>query len=293
MCVNGKEPNKMKRRYFVFDAKKCIGCFNCLHACKDEHVGNDFSPITLPQKLHQQYWLTTTELVRGQFPTIDVSYLTEPCGHCEDAPCLTESSGVIFKRDDGVILIDPIKAKGAGDLSALCPFGKISYNEEQDVSQKCTFCAHLLDEGWEQPRCAQACPLGAIKMEYVEPEIIAERVDSGELSQLGEKYLEYGSSLYIKNIEKIKSLFIAGKLLSNDAGQEVCAEGLLVKLYKEDDLLQTLRSDVFGEYKFDGLVPGEYSIEISDGEKVQHSFSINVENSISLKPLKGFNVLNC
>ena len=158
----------MKRRYFVIDIEKCIGCFNCLHACKDEHVGNNWLPVTLPQKLHEQYWLTTKEKVRGQHPMIDVAYLTEPCGHCEEALCVQKGNGAVYRREDGVVLID--QSKATGDLSKLCPFGKISWNEEQGVSQKCTFCAHLLDEGWEQPRCAQACHLGALQMRYEERE---------------------------------------------------------------------------------------------------------------------------
>ena len=129
----------MKQRYFVFDTEKCIGCFNCLHACKDEHVGNDFSPVTLPQKLHRQYWLTTTQRVRGQFPMIDVAYLTEPCGHCADAPCVKNGNGAVVRRPDGVVLIAPEKARGMGDLSHLCPFGKISSPMPQVMMRAAAF----------------------------------------------------------------------------------------------------------------------------------------------------------
>jgi len=31
------------------------------------------------------------------------------------------------------------------------------------VAQKCTFCVHLLEDGWKEPRCVQACPTGCLK----------------------------------------------------------------------------------------------------------------------------------
>ena len=32
-------------KVFVIDEQKCNGCHNCQIACKDEHCGNDWSPI--------------------------------------------------------------------------------------------------------------------------------------------------------------------------------------------------------------------------------------------------------
>ena len=45
-----------------------------------------------------------------------------------------------------------------------CPYeGVICFNEDLNIAQKCTGCAHLLDDGWTEPRCADACPTLAIK----------------------------------------------------------------------------------------------------------------------------------
>ncbi len=272
----------MKRRYFIFDPEKCIGCFNCLHACKDEHVGNDFSPVALPQKLHQQYWLTTTEHIRGQHPMVDVAYLTEPCGHCENAPCVAEGGGAVIRRPDGVVLIDPERAKGKGDLSRLCPFGKISYNEEQGVSQKCTFCAHLLDEGWKQPRCAQACPLEALRMEYAEPEEMARRAASGELAPLDAAHAACGSALYLKNAARLNTLFLGGSVATGEGPEEVCAENCPVALLRDGAEVQRQRTNAFGEFKFDGLKPGIYQVVISPGEMDRQTDPIELTESRSI-----------
>ena len=39
-----------------------------------------------------------------------------------------------------------------------CPYDVIFFNEDLNLAQKCTGCAHLLDDGWAEPRCADACP---------------------------------------------------------------------------------------------------------------------------------------
>ena len=33
----------------IIDITKCNGYYNCQIACKDEHVGNDWTPIAKPQ----------------------------------------------------------------------------------------------------------------------------------------------------------------------------------------------------------------------------------------------------
>ena len=45
-----------------------------------------------------------------------------------------------------------------------CPYGAIYFNEDLNIAQKCTGCAHLLDSGWTETRCADACPTLAIKI---------------------------------------------------------------------------------------------------------------------------------
>lgn len=253
----------MKRRYFVLDIAKCIGCFNCLHACKDEHVGNDWSPVTLPQTLHAEYWLTTTEHVRGQHPMVDVAYITEPCNHCEQALCIEGGQGAIYRREDGVVIIDPAKARGMGDMSSLCPYGRITYNSEQEISQKCTFCAHLLDEGWEQPRCVQACPLqGAWETRYCEPEEMAAEAEREGLAFAHPELAFTGPSVYYKNLHRINSMFLGGSVVRQDAGRDTCFSDCLVVLMEEGREIDSQKTDEWGEFKFDGLRPGCYALSV-------------------------------
>ena len=47
----------MGKKVFVIDINKCNGCHNCQIVCKDEHVGNDWTPIAKPQPDIGQFWI--------------------------------------------------------------------------------------------------------------------------------------------------------------------------------------------------------------------------------------------
>ena len=66
-----------------------------------------------PQPGQGPSWIAIQAKERGQYPFIDVAYLPTPCMHCDNAPCIKAAEdGAVFKRPDGIVLIDPVKAKG-------------------------------------------------------------------------------------------------------------------------------------------------------------------------------------
>ncbi len=151
-------------KVMVIDITKCNGCHNCQIACKDEHCGNDWSPIAKPQPLTGQFWHKVNDRVRGQVPKVKVAYEHTICQHCDDAPCIASCpEGAIYKRPDGAVIIDPQVCKGNHNCVESCPYvGVVYFNEDLKIAQKCTFCAHLLDKGWNKTRCSEVCPTGAI-----------------------------------------------------------------------------------------------------------------------------------
>ncbi len=156
-------------KVMVIDISRCVGCYLCQLACKDEHVGNDWSPYAKPQPETGHFWMKLEEMERGNGPFTRVTYIPTMCAHCDDPPCARVCpTGAIKKRDDGIVLIDPEKCDGCAShgykplCAEACPYGAIYFNEELKIAQKCTMCAHLLDNGWEQPRCVDACPTGAL-----------------------------------------------------------------------------------------------------------------------------------
>jgi len=123
-------------KVLLVDITRCNGCYSCQLSCKDEHVTNDWMPYTQPQPNTGHFWWKTTETVQGSVPKVRVHYMHETCGHCENPVCMKAAkNGEIYKREDGLVLIDPVKAHGQRYLVDACPYGAIYFNEALNVPQ--------------------------------------------------------------------------------------------------------------------------------------------------------------
>jgi len=146
----------------VCDVEKCCGCHSCFLACKDEYVGSAHLPLTVEQGPDQQ-WLRVQEVEYGTDDKVKVDYIPILCQHCENPGCGRGApEGAVYTRDDGIVVFDPEKAKGAKDIVNNCPYHVVFWNEEKQLPQKCTMCAHMLDAGEKTTRCVECCPTGAL-----------------------------------------------------------------------------------------------------------------------------------
>lgn len=100
------------------------------------------------------------ERIRGSVPKVKIAYRPHLCMHCDNAPCVDSCSidGAIYKREDGLTIIDPLKCTGCRNCVDTFPYEAIFFNEDLNIAQKCTGCAHLIDNGRKEPRCVDACP---------------------------------------------------------------------------------------------------------------------------------------
>jgi Fe-S-cluster-containing dehydrogenase component len=252
----------------VMDVTKCNGCYNCFIACRDEYCGNDFTPYSLSQPMTGQYWMRIIEKERGSFPKVKVAYTAVPCMHCEQATCVKISqNGAIYRRPDGIVIIDPVKAQGQKDLLASCPYRVIYWNEEKQVPQKCTLCVHLLDQGWKEPRCVEACPTGALVFGDLDDpgSEVSKLVASGKTEPLNGEYHLGEKVRYIG----LPRRFIAGAVVLGDTDQ--CAEGVKVTLTGEGEK-KTKITDNYGDFEFEGLPADKnYILKVEvPGYKSQH-----------------------
>lgn len=274
----------MTKWNLVIDVEKCEDCNNCFLACKDEHVDNDWPGYAVSQPRHGHRWMNIMRKERGQYPIIDVAYLPMPCMHCDVAPCIKAGkAGAVYKRDDGIVIIDPEKARGQEDIVKACPYDAIWWNEEQSVPQKCTFCAHLLDDGWKEPRCVTACPTGAISVVRTKDRDMQAIVASENLDILHRQY-NASPRVYYKNLDRFTRCFIGGSVAFEKEGLMECAEGARVALIKGSEKMGEAVTDNFGDFKFDHLVEesGNYTVEIVFKDYDKKAIEVDLKTSVSL-----------
>ena len=271
----------MKKWNLIIDVAECTNCNLCTLAAMDEYVDNDWPGYSAPMPKHGHKWINILQKERGQVPMVDLAYVPTMCNHCDDAPCMEAAkNGAIKKRDDGIVIIDPVKAKGQKQLVDACPYGHIWWNEELELPQHWTFDAHLIDQGWKQTRGQQSCPVGAIRAICVEEEEMA-RIARDEELEVMRPELGAKPRVYYRNLWRYSKCFIGGTVSAEANGVVDCVEGAQVRLMKDGDCVAEASTDNYGDFKFDRLdeESGRYLVEVqSDGPG---SKEIEVELGVS------------
>jgi tetrathionate reductase subunit B len=262
---------------FVIDVGGCVGCYACQFVCKDEHVGNDWSPIAGPQPDTGQFWMRLDEHIRGSVPKVEMHYLPYLCMHCDEPPCVPACpvDGAIYKRDDGLVIIDSVKCTGCKACVDACPYGAVYFNEDLNLAQKCTGCAHLIDGEWETTRCVDACPTEAIR--FGEEEDLADDIARAEVlePELGTK-----PRVYYLNIPK---RFVAGTVYDPVEREVVIGATCTLAGANGTATSESVVTDAFGDFWFRGLHEGSYTLTIeADGFRTQTLPDIGTEKDVNL-----------
>jgi tetrathionate reductase subunit B len=264
---------KLEKKVFIIDVSICNGCYCCQIACKDEHVGNDWLPYARSQPDTGQFWMKLNEYVRGTVPKVKMHYLPIMCMHCDNAPCISSCPpGAIYKRDDGLVIIDPEKCTGCKACVDSCPHNVIFFNEDLNLAQKCTGCAHLLEDGWEVPRCVDACPTEALKFGT-----------ESDLKELTDKATALNPEQELQ--QRVYYLNIPGKFIAGTVYDPVEKEviiGAHCSLNNNGTTLTTT-TDGFGDFWFEGLGEGDYNLTIeADGYVTGNYDNINTQSDVNL-----------
>jgi len=260
-------------KVFVIDVAHCSGCYNCQLACKDEHCGNDWSPYARPQPETGHFWLKVNEHVCGSKPKLKIHYIPRLCNHCEDPACLRACpTGAITKREDGLVIIDPNVCVGCGACAKACPYDVIYKNDELGISQKCTGCAHLLDNGYELPRCVEACPTGA--MRFGEEEDLRDLIEGATVLESG---CGLGPKVYYRGIP---GQFIAGTVY--DPIEKEVVIGAVCRAVSGNTTLETI-TDSYGDFWFKDLAVGSWDVTITAPGFCEKKFSdVSTEKCVNL-----------
>jgi Fe-S-cluster-containing dehydrogenase component len=209
-------------------------------------------PYAKPQPETGHFWFRLNKHVLGNTPQVRVRYVAQLCNHCTNPACLAACpEEAIFKRADGLVIIDPAKCNGCRNClhTDACAYGVIYFNEDLNIAQKCTGCAHLLDNGWTETRCADACPTEALRF-----------AEESDLDTSGTEILhpEYGldARVHYKNLPK---KFVAGTVFDSAADEVVIGATCTLS----GDSSATATTDEFGDFWFEGLPEGNFSLNIA------------------------------
>jgi Fe-S-cluster-containing dehydrogenase component len=187
----------LKRYGLVIDLERCSGCHTCRIACKTENNMNISSGIRVdtiggPHR----------DTPAGKYPDLTMYFRPVLCMHCDEPPCIDACPlEAIYKREDGIVVIDDEKCTGCQECITACPYEIPFYDEEKDVARKCSLCAHRIDQGLE-PFCVICCESEALLFgDLNDPsskvsQIIAQRKDSYTLKpEVGTKPAIYYSPM--------------------------------------------------------------------------------------------------
>jgi Fe-S-cluster-containing dehydrogenase component len=269
----------MKKWNMIIDVARCHDCNNCFLACKDESVGNDFPPYSLGQPWHGHRWMNIMRQEEGQYPRVRVCYLPMPCLQCEDAPCLTRD-GAVYKRGDGVVVIDPQKAAGRREIVDSCPYGAIYWNDESKLAQKCTGCIHLLEDGWTDTRCTQVCPTEALKFLWATDEEMAARAAEEGLEAYRPE-LAPKARVFYKNLHRYTRAFVAAGVVYGDTDE--CAAGAVATLALAGANVGEAVAGTFGDFYIDKLETGKrYTLTIGAPGYRPIAMTVDLETSTNL-----------
>lgn len=136
----------MPRYGMVINTKRCVGCADCVVACKTEN--------NVPDGFCRD-WIVQD--VRGAFPNLQMEIRSERCNHCENAPCVRCCpTGASYIADGGIVLVNHDECTGCKACIASCPYDARFVHPEGYVD-KCTFCIHRVKQGLD-PACVAVCP---------------------------------------------------------------------------------------------------------------------------------------
>jgi len=136
----------------VIDLERCIGCGTCTVACKVEN-----SPTTASSWIWVETLGGQKDTPTGQYPDLKMEFIPHLCMHCANPACLEVChTSALWKREDGLVLLDKEKCDGCQACVAVCPYQAIVYSSKTELVEKCDLCAHRIEQSLE-PFCVVCC----------------------------------------------------------------------------------------------------------------------------------------
>ncbi len=166
--------SKTKHEYaYVIDVKNCIGCGNCVRACKRENAVPARVFRTWVERYvvtHEGVYIDSPDGALMGFEAVNAEFRADArrshtvpkmCNHCGNPPCVQVCPvGATFRTPGGFVLVDPEHCIGCGYCVQACPYGARFINPDKKIADKCTWCYHRVKNG-KLPACVIVCPYKA------------------------------------------------------------------------------------------------------------------------------------
>jgi len=160
----------------ILDIEKCIGCGNCVRACKAENdvphepgcfrtwveryqidpADYEHPAVDSPNGAYDGF-----PEIAGPVERLKIFFVPKLCNHCEHSPCTQVCPiGATFDGPDGVVLVDKQRCLGCRYCVQACPYGCRFIDPRTHVVDKCSLCYHRITRGLTTA-CCETCPTGA------------------------------------------------------------------------------------------------------------------------------------
>ncbi len=143
------------------DITKCIGCENCVAACKEiNHTGKD-QPWRWQKNIDSLSATRWTTIVKKP----DHHFIRQQCRHCLSPACVSVCPvGALKKTPEGPVIYDSELCIGCRYCMMSCPFGipRYTWADPTPYVRKCIMCYQKVKSGEiNEPACIKACPTQA------------------------------------------------------------------------------------------------------------------------------------
>lgn len=150
------------------DVTKCIGCLECVSACKSANR----LPMDIPRLWQKNDGLSAynwTSILPKPLPREAGNggqrfrYIRKQCRHCLEPACASACPvGALHQTALGAVVYDSEKCLGCRYCMMACPYGIPRYDWESPVPyvRKCILCFERVSEG-KEPACTEVCPTKA------------------------------------------------------------------------------------------------------------------------------------
>ena len=140
------------------DVTKCVGCLECVAACKNEYgLAYDVPRVWQNNDgLSAENWTSVLQKEGHHF-------VRKQCRHCLEPACASACPvGALHKTNEGPVVYDSNKCLGCRYCMMACPYAIPRYDWDQTVPyvRKCIMCYDRIKQG-KQPACTSACPYEA------------------------------------------------------------------------------------------------------------------------------------